>query len=365
MTLEQERAHAAGFLAWVAGSLAVHIGAAGVLAWAIDADALAHAATEQRDNPPEVGIERSDHVTLTWIGFEQPTPHDAPKAKVDQPFETRDAAPSSSQGMPKSDEPSPEASEAVTETVSPEPSTESPEDEPRSPAATEPSESQVADDSPASETDGRALPSGEALPIAPLSERLGLRSTRPDRGLGAPADGSNPDESPQKPRPEAQAPPSDEQLQARPAQGRPDADPERPSPTTAPARSAGSTPDARTGDVSDRESDPSAQDPPIEFTPGRPVAAEGLTIRTRVPPRHSIVTRLVSLASRPVFELSFRRDGTVAWVRTVRSSGDPDVDGPWINALYQWRATGEALDRLDPADPDAMVRRTFELVPIR
>ncbi len=121
----------------------------------------------------------------------------------------------------------------------------------------------------------------------------------------------------------------------------------------------------------DRQSPASSRVRPVRVRPGRPVAMQGLTIRTRVPPEFSIPTSLLAAGRRPVYAVSFAADGTVKMVRVVRSSGDPNVDEPGRNALYAWTAEGEALqdlprgealDGMPPDDPRRFVTVYIELV---
>lgn len=47
---------------------------------------------EMESAPVRPGIDRSRAVTINWIGFEDPTPHEARQAETDQPFLTRGPA---------------------------------------------------------------------------------------------------------------------------------------------------------------------------------------------------------------------------------------------------------------------------------
>ena len=64
----------------------------------------------------------------------------------------------------------------------------------------------------------------------------------------------------------------------------------------------------------------------------------------------------------PVFRVHFRKDGRVERVETVETSGNPDVDRPVIDAIYQWRASGEPLVRLKEPSPPAEVVLEFRVL---
>ena len=48
--------------------------------------------------------------------------------------------------------------------------------------------------------------------------------------------------------------------------------------------------------------------------------------------------------------------------KRVQSTGSRDVDEVLVNAMYAWTATGEAIDELDPADPEAGVTITLKIL---
>lgn len=102
------------------------------------------------------------------------------------------------------------------------------------------------------------------------------------------------------------------------------------------------------GDTADRESDATStvNVPPDQWRRGRPLAARGLDIKTRRP----VFPELTSLTARPgnpVVEIFFDRTGVPRRASIVRSSGDPRVDGPLVDALYRWRASGDVLKLLE------------------
>jgi hypothetical protein len=106
------------------------------------------------------------------------------------------------------------------------------------------------------------------------------------------------------------------------------------------------------GQNADRESDAAAVKPVKNADLGKPLAAEGLSIRT-VRPDFSNVTLATARPRNPVVRIDFRRNGKPIRVVVIKSSGHEQVDIDVRKALYAWRASGEALLQLpDPEDPD-------------
>ncbi|TVQ33051.1 MAG: hypothetical protein EA376_03060 [Phycisphaeraceae bacterium] len=273
-----------------------------------------------------LGIERSKAATITWLGDREERDHQARQSEVDQAALRIDpgasaAAPQAPEVPELTEDPALEPAPAepdpiIPETESPDrppPPTSIPLDIPESPAP----------DAPA------------AAPVeAPPAERV-------------------------EPTPEPVEPPRE-----RPAESQQEAPAETPStpppqsvPSDAPA-SSGEGADA--GEDSDRESDAFSRQRPIRVTPGRPVAAEGLTIQT-IRPRWTHFTLLTSAPRDPLAVIDFRRDGRVHRARLEESSGNQSVDRPLLDAIYNWTARGEALDDLPDADPDAEHPPTLRL----
>lgn len=118
------------------------------------------------------------------------------------------------------------------------------------------------------------------------------------------------------------------------------------------------------GQISDKESEATALKDRVKVTPGQPVAAKGLEIKTRRP----VFSRYVRVMAAPrnaVVRVRFTREGRVASAEMLRSSGWEDVDRPLLDAVYQWTATGKRLQELpetrEGAAP-ATVSMVFEIV---
>jgi len=282
---------------------AIHASLAGGLWWSAHRrEARPTNRTEPRQ-PIRVGIDRSLAQTLTWLGFERPSPHEAPLASVEQArFEMGDShqTPGGEAGAMGEGDPT----------------------RARTPSPIQPSRPMV--------TLGEAqAPEHATLPELDLAAQPALAIAIPGSHAQAIAKGKK------------------SRAHESPAEDNPSASP------------------------SDRQSPASSLTRPLRVRPGRPVAMQGLTIRTRVPPEFSIPTSLLAAGRRPVYAVSFGADGTVKMVRIARSSGDPNVDEPGRNALYAWTAEGEALehlprgealDALPPGDPRRFVTVYIELV---
>jgi hypothetical protein len=117
------------------------------------------------------------------------------------------------------------------------------------------------------------------------------------------------------------------------------------------------------GEPSDRDSDPSAIVGTIDVVPGHPVAAKGLEIKT-VRPRWLNLTRMTTRPDNPTVVIQFRRNGKVksAEFEPGKSTGSEAVDGPLLDAVYAWRASGPALLRLPEGDPAATLEVRMRVI---
>lgn len=180
--------------------------------------------------------------------------------------------------------------------------------------------------------EGTAPPSTEP-PVEPSQQQPDETAPKPDRGAETPPTPPVPSE----PRP-----------------------PVPPQPIVAPGASSpasASTPGPRgkdsvgDGEISDSESDATSvvSVPPSVWKNGRPIAAKGLTIKTRKP-RFTILTLVTTNPRNPVVEVKFDREGKPAGYRLVVRSGFDDIDGPILDAVAAWRAAGKELEKLGPRD---------------
>jgi len=95
---------------------------------------------------------------------------------------------------------------------------------------------------------------------------------------------------------------------------------------------------------SDRESDASSREPDYSVRPGKVLAGEGIQVKT-VRPRWSTTTRLTTTPRNPVIEVLFERSGKVKKARFLngKTTGHKEVDGPLLDSVYRWTATGAKL----------------------
>ena len=325
----------------LAGSVVLHALAAialSALAWQSGEFAPPDAASAERAwlQPPEElrpGIEFSEQVSITWLGFAEPVPHEAPQSDVEQAAL------------------SPEAHGVL------DPASTSP------PVVAAPEQVTLAD----------AAPSSDSPPEPAAPEPVALADTAPSSFL-PPLDPGTPEETlvqlTDTPSPDAAplaSPPFDPANQAPPLGAEtPEPRPEQPAPHSPPADTPEPVgdPEAAPGAIrSAKESDPTAFRRPVTVDPGKPVAAQGLDITT-VRPRWTLATRLISSPRNPLVRVWFRRDGRVgkASFAPGASTGVEGVDGPLLDAVYRWRAKGKALDELPSDDPEAMAFMEFRVL---
>ncbi|RMD66298.1 MAG: hypothetical protein D6824_01155 [Planctomycetota bacterium] len=245
---------------------------------------LSPAKSPRKERSPKVllGEPTSRRVSVNWLGFAQPRPHEATvEAPVDQP--------------------------ALSPVASPAP----PARAPQVSAMTEPVVK-----APPSAQRSSAIPAKRTKAAVPAE--AALRSATPLQ--------ARPAAPPVSTLPPAHAPPPEPSSAAAPPQR---------------LLRAGGEPALR----SPRESDAFSRRTAIVARLGRPVVAEGVSITT-VRPRFSLYTRLVANPRNPLVEVQFDRRGVVRHARIVESSGRVDVDDPVLDAVYRWKAKGKAIEAL-------------------
>lgn len=332
------------------------------------------------DTPPDEitpGIEQSKQVTINWLGFDDPTPHSATRAEIDQAALSPNQA-----GVPEQAEPTPDpatelAAEQpaeipvpdpgeqtepieVVEAVMPDPSeavesTEAVAVVAAAEPADDAAEASSAETADATERDaGTEAESSDAPILAVTSELPDVSASRLFRTLSRAA--SRAREAFAEAQAEVQA---EVQAQAEAiAQAAPAAEQGGGAPASSPPPG-----DPNNAIASEKESDATSREPIAEWTPGKPPAVEGLDITT-VRPRWTVTTRLSVVPRNPVVRIEFLKNGTVA--RAVfldkQNTGHTDVDGPLLDAIYAWTAKGKALDALPAADPRAVAPITMRII---
>lgn len=147
-----------------------------------------------------------------------------------------------------------------------------------------------------------------------------------------------------------------------------------PGPAPGPTTGSGAAPGVGEGEAlrrgirSDKESPAAALKRAVKYRPGRPLAVQGLEVRT-VEPRFPVAVRLTSSPRNPVVTIHFDRRGVVTRAeflkdeekKIVYSTGTPAMDEPLLTAIYQWRAKGRELEQLPADDPNATVSFVMEI----
>lgn len=101
----------------------------------------------------------------------------------------------------------------------------------------------------------------------------------------------------------------------------------------------------------------------------RPLSAHGLELNTKRP-QYPVSVRNAALPRNAIVLIRFGRDGKVRSADFLVSAdgkrrydtGQLQIDGPLIAAIYQWTAKGERLKELDPNDEDATIEISMRIL---
>lgn len=327
-------------------SLALHAGlglALGVRAGAEDTSGTKRVAFEDftvpqdPDDPRFVALGNPDSQTtsLTWIGYEEFEEMWAPKSEIDQAEQNPEDPGEPVPPQPLADESEQETSQTTADTPSP---TEAAQPDP---ADQEEFVTPKVADQLESPSHPEEISIDEFLQFVDALEDIAadiprfnpieaLRERREAVAARLEAD--------QEAAPEAQQPSNAPDPKTEVA--------ENPK-TSQPAESG------QNGQKAQREADAATINPIRKDDLGKPLATQGLSIRT-VRPNFSNVTLATARPRNPVAQIDFRRNGKPIRVSIIKSSGHEQVDIDIRKALYSWRASGEALLQLpDPEDPDS------------
>lgn len=299
----------------LAASVAVHLAAAALLATrpgesprhaALAFDAPLAEAVEHEEDHDRPGIDASQATSITWIGFDEYREHLAEASTIDQPELAVE---------PAAEEP-PGSLDGMMEA------------------------SLVQGAGEALDASGGAAPAADAMepPVQPMQSPLvsAVDTQAPEAGI--------------------MGPPAPSQSEVHASQGG-----SVPYPEGAQAsRSVMAGPAPEPGVESDRESQASSVLTAAWKKLGQPIAGEGIEVFTRKP-RFTKYTSIVGAMRDPIVRVHFRRDGRVDKVELVRSSGNPDVDRPVLDALYQWRAVGKRLESL-PSESSRSIAMDFRIL---
>jgi len=252
----------------------------------------------------QLGIERSDAQTIDWIGYEEYQRHIAPPSEQSQ-AQMELGAPAASAPATPQDEPEPPVEQSAPEAVA--------------------------------EQIEQAARTVEELLLDPV------RSLLEDPLFFV----TNKSAQSSKPEPT----PAEERQQAQP-----------PAPEPTPPADEAATTDAQPGNAN-KEADAVSRENPVvitEYILGKPLAAQGLDIQT-VRPRWSDRTLIMARPRNPTVQIRFNHAGKVVKASIQESTGDKDVDRPLLDAIYQWRATGERLGELIEGDDSSTVTVTLAI----
>jgi len=275
-------------------SLALH--AAAVL-WLLGGPVSAGAAAVTPPKPPvALGIERSEAQTVAWLGFADPTEHNAQPSAVDQSQLTR--APGQ-----REDNLARRAASAASEALA-----------------------------RASRTASRAA--------AALREAL-----RRQRELASKRETTPNDDTPPEP---------DDQQAPQPA----DAPAPEPQASQSDSDAADDSQRGSPGEADDRAADAASKPTDVRRRVlGRVLATQGLRIRTtRL--RLTDLQEAFGRPPSPLVEIFFNHKGVVVEARVVegQGTGRPDVDQALVNAIFEWTAAGPPIERLEPGQRPLLVR---------
>lgn len=242
----------------------------------------------------KLGVDRSDAVTITWLGFSKPTEHSGALSEVEQSqleiAETPEVLPNAPA----------ETSASVAPTLA----------EEVAPQQEQPSESIIEQAEAVRESIETAVADAAAT-LRPLLDGLLALAARP--------------------APLEKAPPT----------------------TTATTGDTGESTTNPGG--ANREADATTIET-IDARPGQVVAARGLEIVT-IRPKFQTITRFTAWPHNPEVSIEFGVGGKVTSARFQpgRSTGHSEVDQALLDAIYQWRARGPRIDSLTGSRPPVVI----------
>jgi hypothetical protein len=321
--------------------------------------------------PLRAGIDDGAAEAKSWQGFKEETPNAAPVSQVEQSAmtpkrgldeETVAPIPEQSTTVPAPDT---TAAEQVTPSQEPANTTESEaqaesSQEQESLEAVRAQDAQSAAeaipevqaprgevDQPEAESAAQARESKPAEDLRPASTEDSL-APEAMTGVGN-SDGRTPEVAPPPSAPESQE--SSPQVMEHA-----EIEPSRPTPTQAQtivdqvlAQSQGRKPSIEgrgLGEIEPEESDASALKASLAVEPGKTLARDGIQVRT-VRPKWSVTTKITAVPRNPLIDVTFDQSGKVTKAAFVsgRNTGYREVDGPLLDSIYRWRASGEKFEK--------------------
>ena len=294
-------------------SILAHVGAVIVVITIIndasaessDAREIHHEDPPPAPPPPEqeisLGIEESKASTMTFIGYEDYEKHLARLSEVEQAAMREQVAGGAPPASPTPTQSKPETPPETSSQPKQQPEAASPPPRPVSTPAPE---------APKSSQEPESSKTSEATPT-------------PD-----PKPEPTPEPKPETP-PTPESPPTPEPKPTPPAPPAPPAPPEP-------------------GTPADKDSDASSvvDVPQNLWRQGKPLAAQGLDLKTKRPNIPTVTWLTMRPSFHPVVEIQFMNNGIPASAKVLKSSGDVELDGYINDSLYRWRASGKRLKEL-------------------
>ena len=361
-------------------SIILHVLAVAIFLWASTASGQSQAIThevstdeEAAEEPPAepLGIDESEAETLTWIGYEEYAEHLARLSEVEQaamstaPMAGGGGSPAASNpsaavaraaapAIPMSAQP---AAAAPAMTV-PSLETELPEilidaevllDEKIEPTVEpEPVDSKTTEESSTSETEATPDPTTTPDEQTTTKDQTKEDQTKDDAAENVEPESPTEENPTPDPSPDPAPKPSPEPTPA------PQPSPE---PKPEPAESDGEgdgegegpgEPAAEPGNDADKDAEATSltKVPASEWKQGKPLAAQGLNIRTRRPNIPLVSWLSYQPQFNPVARIEFDRTGKPVRAMLIVKSGEDRLDENLTDMLFRWRASGTRLTQL-------------------
>ena len=361
-------------------SIILHVLAVAIFLWASTASGQSQAIThevstdeEAAEEPPAepLGIDESEAETLTWIGYEEYAEHLARLSEVEQaamstaPMAGGGGSPAASNpsaavaraaapAIPMSAQP---AAAAPAMTV-PSLETELPEilidaevllDEKIEPTVEpEPVDSKTTEESSTSETEATPDPTTTPDEQTTTKDQTKEDQTKDDAAENVEPESPTEENPTPDPSPDPAPKPSPEPTPA------PQPSPEpKPEPTETEGEGDGEgegpgEPAAEPGNDADKDAEATSltKVPASEWKQGKPLAAQGLNIRTRRPNIPLVSWLSYQPQFNPVARIEFDRTGKPVRAMLIVKSGEDRLDENLTDMLFRWRASGTRLTQL-------------------
>ncbi len=293
------------------------------------------AAMTEPENP--LGIDEGSPSTITWLGYREPEPHQAPPSDVEQAAFTDDpSTPAPMTPMTPFEQPNEVTNESDATSQDLESGVEQSQSEDAQDAEQE--------DAEQSQEPSDATEPTEAAPVvletdAPAQDIATSPHISTTRAVFAFAEHLQ-----RLMETAAHAQQQNPASKSAPESAEADAAQQASESATA---AAPTTPSKPSAPQSDKDADPSSvvEIPFEEIKLGKPLAAHGLTLRPQKP-SFTTLTLMTAAPFNPLAEIQFNRAGNVHNAVIVESSKDARVDRAIEASLFRWKAEGKQLESL-------------------